>query len=62
MLLQMNRKLIFETPAPFISSSSWAILDMTCGELLFAKNENEQRQVASLTKIMTAYVILNLMD
>jgi D-alanyl-D-alanine carboxypeptidase len=43
MLLHMNRKLIFETPAPFISASSWVILDMSCGEVLFAKNENEQR-------------------
>jgi len=31
---------------------------MSCGDILFAKNENDQRQVASLTKIMTAYVIL----
>ena len=27
MLLLMNRKLIFECPAPFISASSWIIMD-----------------------------------
>lgn len=43
MLIQMNRKLIFETPAPFISASSWVILDRTNGEILFAKNEFEER-------------------
>jgi D-alanyl-D-alanine carboxypeptidase len=58
----MNRKLIFETPAPFISASSWIIVDKTNGEILFAKNENEQRQIASLTKIMTCFVILRLME
>jgi hypothetical protein len=60
MLLLMNRKLIFECPAPFISASSWIIMDKTNCEVLFARNENESRQVASLTKIMTAYVIFNL--
>ncbi len=58
----MNRKLIFETPAPFISSSTWIIFDRVNGEVLFAKNEFEQRQVASLTKIMTCYTILDLIN
>ncbi|TNV83654.1 hypothetical protein FGO68_gene7521 [Halteria grandinella] len=62
MMMQINRKLIFETPAPFISASSWIIVDKTTGEVLFAKNENEQRQVASLTKIMTCVVILKLIE
>jgi len=39
----MNRKLIFESPAPFISASSWVILDENNGDVLFAKNENERR-------------------
>ena len=30
--------------------------------MLFARNENESRQVASLTKIMTAYVIFHLLE
>ena len=62
MMLLMNRKLIFETPAPFISASSWIIIDKLTGETFFAKNENERRQVASLTKIMTCYVILILLE
>jgi D-alanyl-D-alanine carboxypeptidase len=43
MLLLMNRKLIFECPAPFISASSWIILDKSNCEVLFARNENESR-------------------
>lgn len=43
MLVQMNRKLIFESPAPFISASSWIIIDKMNGEVMFAKNENEPR-------------------
>lgn len=62
MLLIMNRKLIFETPAPFISATSWAILDKWNGEIIFAKNEIEHRQIASLTKVMTFYVILDLLQ
>ena len=45
-----------------MSSSSWAIIDKQNGELLFAKCENEQRQVASLTKIMTAYVVIGIIS
>ena len=31
------------------------------GEILFGKNENESRQVASLTKIMTAHIVIKLL-
>jgi len=50
-----------ENPAPFVTASSWIIIDdngKSGGDLLFGKNEHESRQVASLTKIMTANVVL----
>lgn len=52
-----------ENPAPFVTASAWIIIDDSSkGEMLFGRNEHEPRQVASLTKIMTAYVVLQLMD
>lgn len=55
-----HKQLLMENPAPFVTASSWIIIDDNGknGEILFAKNEHESRQVASLTKIMTANVVL----
>ena len=41
---------------------NWVILDKKKGDILFGKCETEVRQVASLTKIMTSYCVLNLVD
>lgn len=38
------------------------IIDRKKGEVLFGKRETETRQIASLTKIMTAYCVMNLVD
>lgn len=38
------------------------ILDRKKGEILFGKCETESKQVASLTKIMTAHCVLNLIE
>jgi D-alanyl-D-alanine carboxypeptidase len=52
-----------ENPAPFVTASAWIIIDEASkGEMLFGKNEHDSRQVASLTKIMTAFVVLQLLD
>ena len=51
-----------DNPAPFISARSWIMMNIDTGEPMFAKQEKVQRQVASLTKIMTAYVVLDLLD
>ena len=37
-------------------------MDKTNGELLFGKGELERRQVASLTKIMTAHVVIDILS
>ena len=41
---------------------NWAIIDRKKGDLMFGKCETEPRQVASLTKIMTALCVLNLIE
>lgn len=51
-----------DKPAPHCSAQSWAIFDQKTNTLLFGKMEKDKREVASLTKIMTCYVVLNLME
>lgn len=50
-----------ENPAPFVTASSWVLFDQKEGRLLFGKCEAQQRQVASLTKVMTATVVIDIM-
>ena len=40
---------------PKVSAQSWAIVDGQ-GSLIFGKQENVKREIASLTKMMTCYV------
>lgn len=58
----IERQLLLENPAPFVTAQAWAIIDKSTGELLFGRNENESRQVASLTKIMTTYVVMDILQ
>lgn len=46
------------TYEPCINSRAAIIYDRTSGAILFGKNENEKRKMASTTKIMTAIVVL----
>lgn len=46
------------TTEPTINSRAAIIYDRTSGAILFGKNENEQRKMASTTKIMTAIIVL----
>lgn len=43
---------------PSIQAASWLLMDGETGEVLAELNADEPRQPASLTKIMTAYVVL----
>ncbi len=58
-------------PAPFrkpdvqdpdIDSRAAALFDVKSGSLIFGKNENKRLPVASITKLMTALIILDKMD
>ena len=42
---------------PSIQAGSWVLMDYTTGQILTAGNEHQQRNPASLTKLMTGYVV-----
>jgi serine-type D-Ala-D-Ala carboxypeptidase (penicillin-binding protein 5/6) len=54
--------MLIDKPAPLLTSQSWVVMDQDSREVLFGKFEAERREVASLTKIMTIYTVLNLID
>lgn len=43
---------------PVVTAAAWAVVDAATGELLLGRNADEKRQQASVTKIMTALVVL----
>lgn len=45
---------------PEVSAKGWAIIDGNTGKLLWGANENEQLVLASTSKIMTAWLVLDL--
>lgn len=51
----------FSLPSPpVIDAQSWVLMDYNSGQILLSKNPDEKRAPASLTKIMTEYVISSL--
>ena len=46
------------TDEPVINSRSAVIYDRTSGEVIWGKDENSKRKMASTTKIMTAIVVI----
>jgi D-alanyl-D-alanine carboxypeptidase (penicillin-binding protein 5/6) len=44
-------------PAPSAAAAAWLVTDVTSGQTLAAQNPDERRDPASLTKLMTAYVV-----
>ena len=53
-------KLLVDLAPPFVTAKSWAICDCRTGEILFGKCENDRREIASLTKIMTCFVVVQI--
>jgi D-alanyl-D-alanine carboxypeptidase (penicillin-binding protein 5/6) len=50
----------FQTPPPpKLAASSYIIMDFDSGKILAKKNPHKQLEPASITKIMTAYAVLN---
>jgi len=47
---------------PFISSKSWCVFDAITLKVLSGKQDNVQREIASLTKIMTCFTSLILIE
>lgn len=46
-------------PAPTIAAKAWIVVDVTSGQTLASFNPDMKIEPASLTKIMTAYVVFN---
>ncbi|MDE2248041.1 MAG: D-alanyl-D-alanine carboxypeptidase [Xanthomonadaceae bacterium] len=44
-------------PAPDVDGQSWVLMDYTTGQILASKNPDARRAPASLTKVMTDYVV-----
>lgn len=55
-------KILMDKPAPHCSAQSWSIYDLKTNTLLFGKGERDRRECASLTKIMTAFLVFRLME
>lgn len=51
-----------DKPAPHCSAQAWSIYDQKTATLLFGKSERDRRECASLTKIMTCFVVLRLLE
>ena len=49
-------------PFPTITAQSYAVYDMRSGSLLLGRKENLKREIASLTKIMTFYTVLDIIN
>lgn len=47
---------------PAIQAGAWVLMDYTTGQILTAGNEHQQRNPASLTKLMTGYVVDRAID
>ena len=47
---------------PNIIAGSFTVLDLQSKEILFSKKDKKEREIASLTKIMTCLVVLKLID
>jgi len=45
-----------------LSAQSWSIFDCQTKSLIYGEYETIRREVASITKMMTFYTVLNFMD
>jgi D-alanyl-D-alanine carboxypeptidase len=42
---------------PLVSAKAWSIVKAKNGKSLWGKGEQEKREIASLTKMMTSYIV-----
>ncbi|MBD8163437.1 serine-type D-Ala-D-Ala carboxypeptidase DacD [Erwinia persicina] len=54
--------LAFPLTSPAIDAASWVLMDATTGQILTSGNPDERRNPASLTKLMTGYVVDRAID
>jgi serine-type D-Ala-D-Ala carboxypeptidase (penicillin-binding protein 5/6) len=56
-LLLMSGAQAQTVPAPNIAARSWTLIDATSGQVIASQDANMRIEPASLTKVMTAYVV-----
>ncbi|MFZ6752001.1 D-alanyl-D-alanine carboxypeptidase family protein [Undibacterium sp. Dicai25W] len=56
-ILTMSVAMAQSLPAPTIAARSWLLLDVTSGQIIAAQEPDMRIEPASLTKIMTAYLV-----
>ncbi|MET0320933.1 MAG: D-alanyl-D-alanine carboxypeptidase family protein [Duganella sp.] len=56
-VLMMSAVVAQTLPPPTIAAKSWLLLDATSGQIIAAQDPNLRIEPASLTKVMTAYVV-----
>ena len=57
-----DNPLAFPLTPPAIDAASWVLMDATTGQVLTQGNADERRNPASLTKLMTGYVVDRAID
>lgn len=55
------QNIIVSIPPPYVTAKWWGVLDGDDGSLLFGRNEHVPREMASITKVMTAYLVFRIM-
>jgi D-alanyl-D-alanine carboxypeptidase (penicillin-binding protein 5/6) len=49
-------------PAPTLTAKAWLTLDATSGQIIASQNPDERVEPASLTKLMTAYLVFDALE
>ncbi len=58
-VLMISAAVAQTVPAPNIAARSWTLLDATSGQVIASQDANARIEPASLTKVMTAYVVFD---
>ena len=56
-LLVVSPLAIAQVPAPVLAARAWLLVDVAMGQTLASQNAEERVEPASLTKLMTAYIV-----
>jgi serine-type D-Ala-D-Ala carboxypeptidase (penicillin-binding protein 5/6) len=57
-----TRKLVLNKTIPIISASSWCAVEGNTGRIIYGYRDLEVKEIASLTKIMTCFVCLKIIE